>query len=58
MYVICKLRDENERDLRINEHLLSSSKNMASKKFRPVWDLKIAFMFNILLVTSHILRVF
>ena len=41
MYVICKLRDENERDLRINEHLLSSSKNMASKKFRPVWDLKI-----------------
>ena len=56
MYVICGLRNENERDFRSNEHFLSSGENMASRKFRPVRDFKIeakiAFIFNILLVTS------
>ena len=35
---------------------------MTSKKFRPVWDLKIeakiTLMFNILLVTSYVFLVF
>ena len=41
MYVICGLRNENERNFRSNEHFLSSGENMASRKFRPVREFKI-----------------